>query len=65
MFCTNPHIQKKHPPVLDRGEELSRDIRIGKYECMKYLFFPDQDGAYERRFFVEEGAVFEGASIVI
>ena len=65
MTCNNLKIQTNLPPILDRGEEEIREIRIGKWECLKYLLYPSVDGKYMRRFTIEEGAVFRGAGIAL
>ena len=58
MSCQNPKIQTNHPPILDRGEEVFREIRITKSSCQKYLLLPETDGFYTRKFILEEGAIF-------
>lgn len=41
------------------------EIIIAKGECQKYVFFPQNNGTYTRKFIVEEGAVFRGGAIAI
>ncbi len=65
MSCNNPKILVNNTPILDQGDDLFREIRIRKWECLKYLILPQQDGKYERKFIVEEWAIFRGAAIVI
>jgi Fe-S cluster assembly scaffold protein SufB len=65
MSCNNPKITINYPPILDRGEEGMREIRVMKWECQKYLLFPNVDGIYERRFIVEEWAIFRWAGIAL
>jgi Fe-S cluster assembly scaffold protein SufB len=65
MKYENPKISIRETPILDRWDEPSREIRVRKGECLKYVLFPDRDGAYERRFVLEEGAIFRWAGIAI
>ena len=65
MTCDNPNIHTNLTPILDRGNEDSCEIRVRKWECLKYLLFPVQDGRYIRSFIVEEGAVFCWAGIAL
>lgn len=63
MSCINTKILINSTPILDRGEVAFREIRIKKWECLKYLLFPSQGGVYERKFIIEEWAVFRGTAV--
>ncbi len=65
MQCENPKILHHLPHVLDTGEEARMTFQIGKGECLKYVFVPENDGEYERHFILSAGAVFRWGAIVI
>lgn len=65
MSCNNTKILVNNVPILDRGEEPYLEIRIKKWECLKYLLFPSQDGKYERKFIVEAWAIFRGTAVAM
>ena len=65
MTWDNLKIHTNLIPILDRGDAPTREIRVQKWECLKYLLYPVQDGRYIRSFIIEEGAVFCGAGIAL
>lgn len=65
MHCENPKIHHHLPHIIDTGEVLNLTYHIGKSECQKYMFIPENDGVYERHFHISEWAVFRGGAIVL
>lgn len=65
MQCENPKIIHHLPHIIDRGESPSQKILMGKSECQKYIFLPENDGVYERHFVVAEWAVLRAGAIVL
>ena len=65
MTSMNSKIPTNTISILDRGEEVFREILISKGDYMKYLLFPTQDGKYVRKFIIEEWAILHGSGIAI
>ena len=65
MQCENPKILSHLPHIIDTGETMNRTLEIGKNECQKYVFIPENDGIYERHFILREGSIFRGGAIVL
>jgi SUF system FeS cluster assembly, SufBD len=65
MQCENPKILHHLPHVLDTGNEAQVTYHIGKGECLKYVFVPENDGVYERHFILTTGAVFRWGAIIL